>query len=110
MLVLVVVGGTRLKKSGLYLYAKKLGASVLLQFWRPRRCFYNFGAEGAFFLVNFWRLSALFIVNVGAEGAVYYHFWRRRRFLLSKALCKDALYCNVDCVCIMYSTSKLVLS
>ena len=91
LVLVVLVGGTRLKKSGLYLYAKKLGASVLLQFWRPRRCFYNFGAEGAFFLINFdafrrFLLSvlapkALFIINFGAEGA----FYCQRRFV--KTLC-----------------------
>ena len=40
--------------------------------------YYNFGAESAFFFNQFWRLSALFkvpkalfIINFGAEGALY---------------------------------------
>ena len=40
--------------------------------------YYNFGAESAFFFSQFWRLSALFkepkalfIINFGAEGALY---------------------------------------
>ena len=73
------------------LICQKLGVGVLLQFWRPRRCFYNFGAEGAFFLINFGAFrrflltvlapKALFIINFGAEGA----FYCQRRFV--KTLC-----------------------
>ena len=60
---------------------QKLGASGLLQFWRLRRCFfYNYGAERAF-LKSILAPKTLFIINFGAEGAVYY----QRRFV--KTLC-----------------------
>ena len=42
-------GWYAVEKKNDILICQKLGVGVLLQFWRPRRCFYNFGAEGAFF-------------------------------------------------------------
>ena len=77
----VVLGGMSLKKNDMYLWPKT---------WRYR--FITILAPNTFF----------FKVNFGAESTVYYQFWWRRLFLLSKALCKDALYCTVGCVCIMY--------
>ena len=49
--------------------AKNLALAVYYNFGAFGAVYYNFGAFGAFFYCQFWRLSALFIVSFGAEGA-----------------------------------------
>ena len=71
-----------------YTYMPKTWPLGLLQFWRLPALFITILAPSALFFSQFWRLSALlkvpkalFIINFGAEGAVYY----QRRFV--KTLC-----------------------
>ena len=64
-----------------YLSAQKLGASVLLQFWRPRRVLLQFWRRRRFFFNQFLAPKALFIIIFGAEDA----FYCQRRFV--KTLC-----------------------
>ena len=66
--------------------------------------YYNFGAEGAFFvskaffLVNFGAFRRFLKRRKTAEDVINYQFWRRSRFLLSKEFCKDNLYYTVGYV------------
>ena len=76
-LVVVVLGGFCYKKPTIYLYAKN-SAARFITILAPSARFIIILALKALFFSQFWRLSALFkepkalfIINFGAEGALY---------------------------------------
>ena len=77
LLVVMVVGGFCYKKPTIYLYAKNSAARFITILALKAR-FIIILALKALFFSQFWRLSALFkvpkalfIINFGAEGALY---------------------------------------
>ena len=77
VVVVLVLGGFCYKKPTIYLYAKN-SAARFITILAPSARFIIILALKALFFSQFWRLSALFkvpkalfIINFGAEGALY---------------------------------------
>ena len=84
VVLVLVLGGFCYKKPTIYLYAKN-SAARFITILAPSARFIIILALKALFFSQFWRLSALF-----KEPKALF-IWRRRRFVLSKALCKHLL-------------------